>query len=92
MVDATQRPLLRISPEFGAYAEDKGVFELFEAMLRELLMARPESPLEFLMKLLSKPIIDGMGVIICYDWAGRTASIRDHVYVFISEKYVTKYL
>ena len=68
MVDAIQRPLLRISPEFGAYAEENGVFELFEAMLRELLMTRPDSPLEFLMKLLSKPIIDGMRVIkFCYD-------------------------
>ena len=64
MVDAIQRPLLRVSPEFGAYAEENGVFELFEAMLRELLMARPESPLEFLMKLLSKPIIDGIGVSV----------------------------
>lgn len=63
MVDAIGRPFLRISPEFGTYAEENGVFELFEAMLRELLISRPENPLEFLMKLLSKPIIDGMGVI-----------------------------
>ena len=60
MVDALQRPSLRISPEFGTYAEENGIFELFEAMLRELLIARPEHPLEFLVKLLSKPSIDGM--------------------------------
>ena len=60
MVDALQRPFLRISPEFGTYAEEHRVFELFEAMLKELLISRPDNPLEFLVKLLSKPIIDGM--------------------------------
>ena len=64
MVDVLQRPFLRISPEFGTYAEENGVFELFETMLRELLIARPENPLEFLVKLLSKPVIDGM--IVAY--------------------------
>ena len=63
MVDALQRPFLRISPEFGTYAEEHGVFDLFEVMLKELLIARPENPLDFLVKLLSKPIIDGMTII-----------------------------
>lgn len=63
MVDALQRPFLRISPEFGTYAEEHGVFQLFEVLLRELLIARPENPLEFLVELLSKPAIDGMTVI-----------------------------
>ena len=60
MVDALQRPFLRISPEFGTYAEEHGIFELFGTMLKELLIARPENPLEFFVKLLTKPIIDGM--------------------------------
>lgn len=64
MVDALQRPFLRISPEFGTYAEGNGVFELFETMLRELLIARPENPLQYLVKLLSKPNINGMYIIV----------------------------
>ena len=60
MVDALQRPFLRISPEFGAYAEEHGIFELFGAMLKELLIAQPENPPKFFIKLLSKPTIDGM--------------------------------
>ena len=60
MVDALQRPFLRISPEFGTYAEKHGIFELFGTMLKELLVARPENPLEFFVKLLTKPTIDGM--------------------------------
>jgi adenylate kinase len=60
MVDATKVPFLRIPPEFGTYAEEHGIFELFGAMLKELLVALPENPLEFLLKLLTKPIIDGM--------------------------------
>lgn len=62
-MDALRRPFLRISPEFGTYAEENGVFDLFEVMLREVLIARPENPLDFLVKLLSKPIIDGMIMI-----------------------------
>ena len=61
MVDALRRPFLRISPEFGTYAEEHGVFQLLETLLRELLIARPENPLEFLAELLSKPDIDGIG-------------------------------
>ena len=62
MVDALQR--LRISPEFGTYAEEHGIFELFGTMLKELLVARPENPLEFFAKLLNKPVIDGMYKIL----------------------------
>ena len=44
---------LSIPPEFSSYAEEKGVFTLYENMLQALLAARPDNPLEFLSNYLS---------------------------------------
>ena len=44
---------LSIPPEFSSYAEEKGIFTLYENMLQALLAARPENPLEFLCNYLS---------------------------------------
>lgn len=44
---------LSIPPEFANYAEEKGIFTLYEGMLHALLVARPEDPLEFLSQYLS---------------------------------------
>ena len=44
---------LSIPPEFSSYAEEKGIFTLYENMLQALLAARPENPLEFLGNYLS---------------------------------------
>lgn len=44
---------LSIPPEFSNYAEEKGIFTLYEGMLHALLVARPEDPLQFLSQYLS---------------------------------------
>ena len=44
---------LAIPPEFSTYAEEKGIFTLYEGMLEALLTARPECPLQFLSHYLS---------------------------------------
>ena len=51
-MDALKRPL-NIPPEFSRYAEEKGLFVLYERMLAELLVARPDDPLSFLHEYLS---------------------------------------
>ena len=51
---------LRIPPEFGTYAEENSIYQLFEVMVRELVTAQPKNPLEFWLELLSKETIDGM--------------------------------
>ena len=57
-MDALKRPLT-IPPEFSRYAEEKGLFELYERMLAEVLVARPEDPLTFLHEYLSLSRDDG---------------------------------
>lgn len=57
-MDALKRPL-RIPPEFGIYAEEKGVFQLYQRMLQELIVARPEDPLQFLADYLGRRQEDG---------------------------------
>lgn len=37
------------------YLEDKKVYETFEALLKQLVINRPEKPLDFLIEKLSKP-------------------------------------
>ena len=37
------------------YLEEKGVYELFEALLKDLVAKRPKEPLDFLIEKLSKP-------------------------------------
>lgn len=52
-MDALKRPL-RIPPDFARYAEAKGIFELYERMLQELITAKPEDPLQFLADYLAR--------------------------------------
>lgn len=57
-MDAIKRPL-RIPPDFSKYAEDKGLFELYERMLAELLVEKPQDPLSFLLEHLSQDRPEG---------------------------------
>jgi adenylate kinase len=38
-----------------SYLEDNQVYELFEGLLKQLVINRPEQPLDFLIQKLSKP-------------------------------------
>lgn len=53
-MDALKRPLA-IPPEFGVYAEEKGVFQLYEGMLSQLVLHKPTDPLAFLAAYLARP-------------------------------------
>ena len=57
-MDALKRPL-RIPPDFGNYAEERGIFQLYERMLQELIVAKPEDPLQFLAEYLDRQEDDG---------------------------------
>ena len=46
-MDDLKKPL-RIPSGFSRYAEEKGVFQLYERMLEELLVEKPVDPLSFL--------------------------------------------
>lgn len=52
-MDASKRPL-RIPSEFSRYAEEKGIFELYERMAGELLIEKPVDPLAFLHEFLGR--------------------------------------
>ena len=64
-MDALKRPL-RIPPDFIRYAEAEGIFELYERMLQELIIAKPEDPLQFLANYLARKDDNGM----CACWRG----------------------
>lgn len=68
-MDALKRPL-RIPPEFSRYAEEKKLFELYERMVSELLVARPEDPLTYLHEYLSQKKDDGTTIIIVINKKG----------------------
>lgn len=63
-MDALKRPL-RIPPDFARYAEAKGIFELYERMLQELITAKPEDPLQFLADYLARK--DDNGMSACWE-------------------------
>ncbi|XP_032904569.1 adenylate kinase 8 [Amblyraja radiata] len=46
-MDATKKPL-RISPEFGVYAEKHGVFQSLQRMMQCLLVDRPQDPIQYM--------------------------------------------
>ena len=58
-MDSLKRPL-RVPPDFSLYAEHKGIFQLYERMLQELIVAKPVDPLAFLAQYLSRQQDDGM--------------------------------
>lgn len=62
-MDALKRPL-HIPPDFSKYAEEKHLFELYERMVAELLVARPEDPLTYLHEFLSQKKDDGTVVSV----------------------------
>ncbi len=66
VMDALKRPL-SVPPEFSVYAEEKGVFQLYEGMLSELVLHKPSDPLAFLTAYLARPSQDSE--LICwYFW------------------------
>lgn len=64
-MDALKRPL-RIPVEFSRYAEEKGIFELYERMLKEILIHKPADPLTFLLEFLARKNDDGKFEVISY--------------------------
>jgi len=46
-IDKTKRPL-KIPPQFQMYAEEHGIFDLYHRMLQQLIIDRPEDPLDYM--------------------------------------------
>lgn len=46
-IDKTKRPL-KIPPQFQLYAEEHGLFDLYHRMLQQLIIDKPEDPLEYM--------------------------------------------
>ncbi|XP_041098744.1 adenylate kinase 8 isoform X2 [Polyodon spathula] len=56
-MDATAKPL-RIPPEMRIYAEQHGLFDLMQAMVKRLLVDKPEDPIDYLIDLLKNNSIE----------------------------------
>ncbi|XP_058861357.1 adenylate kinase 8-like isoform X1 [Acipenser ruthenus] len=56
-MDATAKPL-RIPPEMRTYAEQHSIFDLIQAMMKRLLVEKPEDPIEYLIDLLKNNSIE----------------------------------
>lgn len=53
-MDATKKPLL-IPPEFSTYAEKHGIFQIYEGILKKLLIHQPDDPLQIIIDWLKEP-------------------------------------
>eukprot|EP00794_Sanderia_malayensis_P016022 gene16022-17641_t len=62
-MDATKRPLL-IPPEFSVYAEKKGIFQLYEKILQNLVINQPEDPVQHVIDFLQEPEDDVPQIIL----------------------------
>ncbi len=63
VMDALKRPL-SVPPEFSVYAEEKGVFPLYQSILSQLVIHKPTDPLTFIAHYLSRPTQDRKFLII----------------------------
>ncbi|XP_063051801.1 adenylate kinase 8 [Engraulis encrasicolus] len=52
-MDATTRPL-RIPPEMTIYAEKHDIFDMLQCMVRQLVIDKPEDPIQYLIGMLKK--------------------------------------
>ncbi|CAK8679207.1 unnamed protein product [Clavelina lepadiformis] len=46
-MDATKKPL-RIPPDFGVYAEEHGIFDMYKRLMCQLIVDRPDDPIQFI--------------------------------------------
>lgn len=52
-MDQTSRPLL-IPPNFALYAEKHGIFDLYQRFLKQLIIYKPDEPIQFLIDFVKK--------------------------------------
>lgn len=62
-MDQTKRPL-KIPPEFATYAEKHGIFDMYKRLIEQLVIARPEDPIAYLISQLKKENDDVPQIII----------------------------
>jgi adenylate kinase len=62
-MDNTLRPLL-IPPQFALYAEKHNIFELYQRLLSQVIIHKPNDPIEFMIDLLKKDANSHAVVII----------------------------
>ncbi|XP_056113404.1 adenylate kinase 8 [Rhinichthys klamathensis goyatoka] len=62
-MDATVRPL-RIPPEMAIYAEKHDIFPLVQTLLRNLMVDKPEDPIQHLINLLKRDSVDVPRIIL----------------------------
>jgi len=62
-MDQTKRPL-KIPPEFATYAEKHGIFDMYKRMIEQLVIAKPEDPITYLINMLKKENDDVPGIVI----------------------------
>ncbi|CAF0826696.1 unnamed protein product [Brachionus calyciflorus] len=62
-MDQTTKPLL-IPPQFALYAEKHEIFELYQRMLSQLIIHKPEDPMQFLIDLLRKDVNSSATIVL----------------------------
>lgn len=62
-MDATKKPL-RIPPEFGAYAEEHGIFDLYKRLLSDVIIEKPEIPIQYMIDWLKRDSSDVTKIVV----------------------------
>ncbi|WAR01696.1 KAD8-like protein [Mya arenaria] len=86
-MDQTKRPLL-IPPEFATYAEQHGVFDMYKRMLEQVIVNKPENPIQFLIDMLKRDNNDVPQIVIL----GPPATGKRTIAKMVSSKLRTAHL
>ncbi|CAD5123889.1 DgyrCDS12196 [Dimorphilus gyrociliatus] len=80
-MDQTKRPL-RIPPEFSSYAEQHGIFDIYKRLLEQLVIQKPNDPIQFMIDELKKDNADIPQIVIL----GPPASGKTTIAKMLSKK------
>uniref|UniRef100_A0A8C1YTS0 Adenylate kinase 8 n=1 Tax=Cyprinus carpio TaxID=7962 RepID=A0A8C1YTS0_CYPCA len=64
-MDATVRPL-RIPPEMAIYAEKHDIFHLVQTLVRNVMVDKPEDPIQYLINFLKRDRFDGKFLLLLF--------------------------
>lgn len=88
-MDATKRPMT-IPPEIANYADQHGIFDLYKRLLAELVINKPDDPLNFIIDFLRKDDDDVPRVVVIGPPASGKASVSHMLSKSLGISHITK--
>nr|XP_039270982.1 adenylate kinase 8-like [Styela clava] len=71
-MDTSKKPL-RIPPEFGVYAEEHEIFDMYKRLLSQVIVEKPDDPIQFMIDWLKRDSSDTTKIVVVGPpWSGKT--------------------